>query len=336
MQDIAELGAGHLAGVLDVVFEHGAKDRALVVFDRNCELACALTDSYRRCLPHARFLDFEHLGATATLAAFDDLRRGDLVVLIQSTSFRLDEFRIRVELFRRGLKVIEHPHLERMGGDEARIYMHSLAYDPHYYRVVGPALKARLDSTAVATLSVDELSLVYPAGLEPAKLNVGDYRGMTNIGGQYPIGEVFTESRVLDAVHGSALVAFFGDTSFRVNRPPRPITIAIENGQIIGTKDSTPEFDRVLAGIRSDEGAVHVRELGFGLNRAFSHERTVSDIGTFERMCGVHLSLGLKHNTYSKDQVDRRVAKHHVDVFLKLDDVLLDGQPVLHEGAWGP
>lgn len=336
MQDIAEVGRGHLASVLDVVFEHRADDRALVVFDRASELSRALTDAYRLCLPDAPFLDFESLGANAILAAFDELRAGDLVVLIQSTSFRLDEFRIRVELFRRGLKVIEHPHLERMVGDEARTYMESLAYDPAYYRVVGPALKVRLDRTAVATLRAGELSLEYPAGLEPAKLNVGDYRGMANVGGQYPIGEVFTESRVLDAVHGSALVAFFGDTSFRVNRPPRPITILVEGGQIVGTKDSTPEFERVLAGIRADEGAVALRELGFGLNRAFSHERTVSDIGTFERMCGVHLSLGQKHNTYPKPAVDRRTARHHVDVFLKLDDVLLDGDSILRDGAWRP
>lgn len=336
MKDIVELGRAHVAGVLEVVFEHRAEDRALVVFDRASELSLALTAAYRGCLPQARFLDFENLGATAILAAFDELVAGDLVVLIQSTSFRLDEFRIRVELFRRGLKVIEHPHLERMVGDEARTYMESLAYDPDYYRVVGPALKVRLDRTNVAKVQGGGLSLEYPAGLEPAKLNVGDYRGMTNVGGQYPIGEVFTESRVLAAVHGRALVAFFGDTSFRVNRPPRPMAITVEDGRIVDTEDSTPEFERVLAGIRADEGAVALRELGLGLNRAFSHERTVSDIGTFERMCGVHLSLGLKHNTYPKAEVDRRIARHHVDVFLRVDDVLLDGESILQHGAWRP
>ena len=50
------------------------------------------------------------------MATFATLSASDLVVLIQSTSFRLDAFRIRVELFKQSLKVIEHPHLSRMHG----------------------------------------------------------------------------------------------------------------------------------------------------------------------------------------------------------------------------
>jgi len=70
--------------------------------------------------------------------------------------------------------------------------------------------------------------------------------------------------------------------------------------------DSTPAFDTVLANIRADEGEVWVRELGFGLNRAFTQERTVSDIGTYERMCGIHLSLGAKHGSYNKPNFKRK------------------------------
>jgi hypothetical protein len=40
------------------------------------------------------------------------------VVLVQSTSFRMDAYRIRIELFKRGLKVIEHVHLSRMPGEQ--------------------------------------------------------------------------------------------------------------------------------------------------------------------------------------------------------------------------
>jgi hypothetical protein len=77
-----------------------------------------------------------------------------------------------------------------------------------------------------------------------------------------------------------------------------------------------------------------VRELGFGLNRAFSFDRTVSDVGSFERMCGVHLSLGLKHMSYNKPNVKKRAARQHVDVFVLTESVTLDDEVVFQDGAW--
>jgi hypothetical protein len=60
----------------------------------------------------------------------------------------------------------------------------------------------------------------------------------------------------------------------------------------------------------------------------------VRDIGTLERMCGVHLSLGAKHAVYKKPAFNRRTARHHVDVFLAAEKVFLDGQTVFQGGAW--
>ena len=129
-------------------------------------------------------------------------------------------------------------------------------------------------------------------------------------------------------------ISFFGDLSFTVNRPQRPITLHVEKGRVADTTDSTPEFERVLADIRERDGEVWVRELGFGMNRAFTQERTVSDIGTFERMCGVHLSLGSKHATYNKPGIRKKTARHHVDVFVLTESVRLDEDVIYREGAW--
>jgi aminopeptidase len=176
--------------------------------------------------------------------------------------------------------------------------------------------------------------LVFPVGFEPAKLNVGDYRNMQNIGGQFPIGEVFTESKDLEAVHGRVRISLFGDTTFMVNKPDRPITLVINKGRVTGTLDATPEFDRVLANIRADEGEVWLRELGLGLNRALTQDRIVSDIGTFERMCGIHLSLGAKHGIYNKPNIKKAAAKHHVDVFAITETFTLDDEVIYHDGVW--
>ena len=324
----------NLRDILTLAIEHFPTQSAIVVWDAQCDLAVALTEAYRRCLPEAIFIDFNSVAPEIIRAAFERLAPADLVVLIQSTSFRLNAYRIRVELFKRSLKVIEHPHLSRMQGAEAMLYIDSLAYDPAYFRVMGNALKARIDSAQVGTIDSDGEQLIFASAFEPAKLNVGDYNNMLNVGGQFPIGEVFTESKNLEAVNGRVRISIFGDTSFTVNKPAHPITLVVSKGRVTEAIDSTPEFDQVLANIRADEGEVWVRELGLGMNRAFTQDRIVSDIGTFERMCGVHLSLGAKHGSYNKPNIKRSAARHHVDVFAITKSVTLDNEVIYRDGAW--
>jgi aminopeptidase len=324
----------HLGDILNIAIEHNPRHQALIVYDTQCELARALAAAYRRCLPAARFIDFDAVKPAAVHAEFAQLQADDLVVLVQSTNFRLEAFRIRVELFKRALKVIEHVHLSRMPGTQALDYIASLAYDPQYFRGVGQALKQRIDRARHGMVDSGGEQLVFGSPFESAKLNVGDYREMNNVGGQFPIGEVFTEAQDLEAVNGRVRIFVFGDTTFRANRPQHPITLVIEKGRVTAALDSTAEFDRVLAQIRADEGEVWLRELGFGMNRAFTRERMVSDIGTYERMCGIHLSLGAKHGIYSKPLIKRKDAKYHVDVFAITEAVMLDDEVVYRDGNW--
>lgn len=335
--ELITLAQAHLRDVLTIAFEHiDGEQRAVVVFDTRCELAATLTAAYRLALPNALFINFDANTPEQVLAAFAPLAAKDLVVLVQSTNFRLEAFRIRVELFKRGLKVIEHPHLGRMVGAEVPIYIDSLAYDAAYYRGVGHGLKAKIDAAQRGLVdSGDGNVLHFAAPFESAKLNIGDYSQMNNIGGQFPLGEVFTETQDFAAVNGRIRIFVFGDTRFRVNRPALPITLVVEASQVVDVIDSTPEFDAMLAMIRADEGGVvWVRELGLGLNRAFSFERTVSDIGTYERMCGIHLSLGMKHGIYAKPNIKRGEGKYHIDVFAITESVQFDDDIVYRDGAW--
>ena len=324
----------HVGDILTLAFEHDSSHAALVVWDGQCDLALALAEAYRRNLPEATFIDFDSVTPESVRAAFEQLAPSDLVVLIQSSSFRLDAFRLRVELFKRSLKVIEHPHLGRMPGAEALLYIDSLAYDPAYVRHVGKELKKHIDSAATGVLDSGGEQLVFSAGFEPARMNIGDYREMKNAGGQFPIGEVFTESLDLEATNGRVRLFVFGDTNFIVNKPAHPITLVISKGRVTDVIDSTPEFDLVLAKIRADEGDIWVREIGFGLNRTFTRDILVSDIGTYERMCGIHLSLGQKHGSYIKPQIRRAHSKYHVDVFAITESVVLGDVEVYRDEAW--
>ncbi len=324
----------HLRDVLGHALEHGPLHGALVVYDTRTALARALLEGYRRNLPGAVFIDFDAATPEAVLEAFRAMAPQDLVVLVQSTNFRLDGFRIRVELFKLGLKVVEHVHLSRMPGTQSEHYIEALAYDPAYFRGVGRALKARIDAAPHARVEGGGETLTFASALEPAKLNVGDYSGMNNVGGQFPIGEVFTEALDLEAVHGRVQVHVFGDTNYRSNRPEVPVTLVIERGRVVGTENATPAFQQVLDNITEIEGEVWVRELGFGMNRAFTRERRVDDIGTYERMCGIHLSLGAKHGVYTKPGFKRKDARFHIDVFAVTDAVYLGDERVYADGSW--
>ena len=324
----------HTKTLLDVVFEHNAQHKAVIVYDKDSELSTILSEAYHRNLEDATFIDFNKVSPTEILDCFATLEALDLVILIQSKNFRLDAFRIRVELFKRKIKVLEHPHLERMTGAEVSHYIDALAYDISDIRETGLRLKEKIDNSKVLTIQSGEDNLTFPVGLEPAKLNIGDYSTMANIGGQFPIGEVFTESKVLTAVNGRADIFAFADVSYRVNKPQQPITIIIENGIVTGCENSTPAFDEMLALIREGEEVVWVRELGFGLNRGLSKSKIVSDIGSYERMCGVHLSLGAKHGMYAKPGFKRGDGKFHIDIFIDTKTVNIDDEIVFENEAW--
>lgn len=307
--------------------------KALVVYDRESALAAKLADGYRAVLPQAVMLDFAATTPEHIRATIDALSPGDLVVLVQSSSFRLNEFRFRLELFNRKLAVVEHPHLARMPIEEHDTYIDTLAYDPAYYRTVGPKLQRMIDSAKRIVVTCNEAELVYEGGFEPAKLNIGDYTGMKNTGGQFPIGEVFTEPTDFRGVNGTVKLFAFGDADFHVVTPPEPVTVVIQNGVIIDAPNAPASFVAVLDQIRADE-ELWVRELGFGLNRALTRHRMLTDIGSYERMCGIHLSLGQKHTIYAKPGFPKRSSKYHVDVFADVTKVTIDDVVVYEHGAY--
>ena len=82
---------------------------------------------------------------------------------------------------------------------------------------------------------------------------------MTNVGGQFPIGEVFTEAQDLEAVSGRVKIFVFGDCNFMVNKPVNPITLVINQGRVTAAINSSPEFDQVLASITAADSSMRSR-----------------------------------------------------------------------------
>jgi aminopeptidase len=323
----------HIRDTITIALDHAPDRPALIVYDEHSRLSRLLGQAYRAILRNANAVNFDRSSPEAIMKMVDSLSPGDLVVLVQSASFRLSRFRIRIELFKRGLKVIEHPHLSRMREEEFQAYFDSLAYDPSYYRMVGPLLQERITRASRITISGETAKLIYDSGFLEPKLNIGHYEGMKNIGGQFPIGEVFTEPADLRSVNGSVTFFAFGDADFSVHFPDRPFTVFIERGLLVSSPDAPAAFRAVLDEIRRTEKTVSVRELGFGLNQAFSRVRRVTDIGSYERMCGIHLSLGAKHLQYVKPDFPRKRG-FHVDVFVDAKRVEIDGFTVFRNGEY--
>lgn len=333
--NLVQLASKNLTDVLSDVFLHDDSHTALVIYDLNSPLSQILTEAYHMALPQGNFINFHDTDTEVILAEIDALQSGDFVALVQSTSFRLSAFRIRIELFKKSIKVAEHPHLARMPTNvEVSHYVNALAYEKAYFHHTGHTLKDLINKARGAVVKSGDEKLIYKGGFEAAKINIGDYSEMKNTGGQFPIGEVFTEATVLTSLNGRTNIIAFGDTSYKVNIPPKPITIVIENGHLVRTKNSTDEFEAVLSMIKEEEEVVWVRELGLGLNRAFSKDKHVSDMGTFERMCGLHLSLGAKHGIYAKEGMKRNSGKFHIDVMIDTDTFEIDDTLVFDGKKW--
>jgi hypothetical protein len=57
-------------------------------------------------------------------------------------------------------------------------------------------------------------------------------------------------------------------------------------------------------------------------------------VTAFERQLGVHVSVGKKHNVFKKPGLTGKKAKFHIDLFLDVSTIHIDGRPVFADGAF--
>ena len=324
----------HVADIIAKAIEHKPHEGALVIYDTENGLTNILTEAYRAALPDATFIDFNTMKSKEeTIAAINSMRAGDLVVLIQTSNFRLDDFRIRLHLFKQKYKVIEHNHLYRNSEAVWDVYINALSYDPDWYRGLGRRLQSKLATTDTLVITGMDATLTVAGGLESPKPNLGDYTGMENIGGTFPIGEVFTEGLDFTKMNGSFYVYAFAGSDFSVNMH-EPFRVDVLHGVVVSWGDNAPKnFADIVAEIKTNERPI-IREIGFGLNRAITKERYVEDVTAFERILGMHLSMGEKHSVYKKEGITTHKARYHVDLFPVVDQTTADGTVIFADGKY--
>ncbi len=331
MEHLYEKAHLHIAEIIEHALLHTGD--SLVIYDEDAPLTKLLTEGYRRALPDAKFLKFGEFTKEDIIEEFALLKPGDLVVQVQSNSFRLDDFRIRIALFKAGLKAIEHGHLDRIPENEFETYVEALHYDPAYYHPLGHGVREKLMKAQSAEVYGSDTVLRYDSPFEDPKLNIGDYRGMENIGGTFPIGEVFTEAVDMSRVNGEIRIFAFAGLDFKV-KVYEPFKVTITDGVLSANKDEVPPaFMDIMELIQKDE-PVYVREFGLGMNNAISREHIISDVTAFERITGLHLSLGSKHSIYGKPGFKRSEGRYHIDVFVDVKKIMLDGEVLYENGTY--
>jgi aminopeptidase len=322
---------GHLKNILTHALQVTADERAVILFDTESDLTKLFTEAYRQVLPDAQFVDIANVTPPDVMRLFEALNPKDAVILVQSTNFRLNEFRIRIELFKRGLKTIEHTHLNRMPAEQLDAYINAFAYDPNYYRPLGNALKEKIDVSQHTVVRCNGTQLTYNGPMEPTKLNTGDYTGMKNIGGTFPIGEVFTEPKDLSTVNGEAMAFAFAGEDHLVQFH-EPFKLIITNG-IVTAPHAPAAFQAILKKIHETEEPI-LREFGLGLNPAMGKHQILFDITAFERQLGLHFSIGAKHTVYAKPGLHRKHGRYHVDVFIDVEQIEMDGKTIYEHGSF--
>lgn len=121
-----------------------------ILYDEDVELTRIITTAYAEIASehsNIQFTNFNHHTADDILAHLTTLKANDCVICIQSQQFRLNEYRLRLELFKRNIKTIEHLHLNIIKEDEYKNYVESLAFSPVNYRDLALRIKDKVDKS---------------------------------------------------------------------------------------------------------------------------------------------------------------------------------------------
>jgi hypothetical protein len=275
----------------------------------------------------------------AIQAKFETLQAKDCVVLIQSNHFRLAGYRITMQLFGKQLKLIQHVHLGIIYESQYANYIEALAFSGQKSKPLATYLKSVVDTAPTAKVTcVDGSVMNYTGGFCPAKLNIGDYTDMKNVGGTYPIGEVFSENKNFEGVNGELQIYAFPNHDRELEFAEPNIVLRFKNSiltnldELLESDDTPHGFKPVLARMNAAEGCVYIREFGLGLNPGMGRGRLVQDITAFERQIGMHVSLGKMHNVFNKKAygIKPRKAWFHVDVFVNVKTIQL-GETVIYD-----
>lgn len=251
-RELVDLACKNVGIILNDCLQFKAEEKLLVVHDRKSPLASILTDAYIQFANNnnlsnsVKFIEFNVETKEEVINAIDQLKPSDCVVMIQSENFLLDKYRIRIELFKRQLKTADHVHLWLMSSEQLEAYIGSLSFSPKAQQAsIGRNLKQLIDKASnIVIRGADGCELHYETKMEPTLLNLGDYTGMKNVGGTFPVGEVFSEAVNFDGVNGKVKVWAYPNMMRYIESVPdrsKLFEVTIEKGYVTNVSKDAPK-----------------------------------------------------------------------------------------------
>jgi aminopeptidase len=338
LEHLVSLGTANVSNLLQNSLRLTPQEKYFLIYDEEADLTKVVAECYKRVLKtyDGSSVNFFDKQPADIIECVNQLRPGDIVIMVQSNFFRLDEYRFRLRLFERNLKNIEHVHLGFIPSSQYLHYVNALSFDPQRDGSVGLRLKHHIDKAKKIVVSCHgDTQLVYETEMEPTLLNIGDYSGLKHIGGTFPIGEVFSEPKKFDAVNGELMVWGYPNVLRFLEIADVPFKITIEKGIITKIDQNAPTAFKKLWQLLVEADETMIREFGLGLNKAMGRERPVIDVTAFERQQGLHISVGKKHTVYKKEGIPRRAkSKFHIDLFIDVKKITIDDITVFENGNY--
>lgn len=323
---------------LDVLKEEYNGKKVVLVYDLDSKLSRELSKAYINNLEfieNSDVIDFNEINKEELKELLLGLEEKSCVILVQSTNFRLDDFRIRMNLHNRWIWCLEHNHLWYIKDNQVETYADAIEYNtPNYIRLWWE-LKKLVDNAETIKVICNDWSTFNISGwFEDMKQNSGDYTWKKR-GGTFPVWENFTESKNFDLVNWEVSIYAIPDETFQVEFH-KPFKIKIEKSRIIWDNSAYPEsFKNIMEKIKqSEDNEVMVRELWFGFNEWITREKPLSDINAFERICWFHMSIWKKHQIYRKKIHKSIPQRYHIDIFPDIEEIWVDDVVVFEGGKY--
>lgn len=302
--------------------------KIVLIYDTDSELAQLISGGYIKNLQkysNVEIILFQEEKGSELKDKLLWLEANSTVILVQSTNFRLESFRIRISLQQKNVGGIEHNHLSYIKSSQTKTYLEAISYQSDYFEKVSNFLKNKFDTgNTLKVVASNGSTLEISGGFEDMKQNTGKF-SLDNRYGTYPIGENFTEAKNLAEVNGELYIKAFPWEDLQVVFAQKPFCITVKNSIISYNEEDIPkEFLQTLKKIQEAEWEIMMRELGFWLNKAITFEKILSDINAFERLSGFHLSLWKKHGVYRKKMPKEEIQRYHIDVFPDVEKIFMD------------
>lgn len=300
----------------------------ILVYDFESPVSTAVSRWYIANLKdnkNVEIIDFSTANKEELKAKLLSLQENSTVILVQSTNFMLNDFRIRLNLNNAWVWCLEHRHLAYIYDDQLENYADAISYNTPFYEELWEKLKKLSDVAETMTfICNDGSTLKIKGGFEDMKQNTWNYE-WKNRWWNFPIWENFTEAKIFDNVNWELTVYAFPDDKLQVEFV-EPFKIKIEKSIVTCDDPNCPKtFRKILDFIaESENGEVMFRELGFGLNTWISREKRIADVNAYERIAWFHLSLWKKHQIYRAKMHKSVVQRYHIDIFPDIKQIFID------------